>query len=114
VVLKFRRFGKEIIPVWNVFSCVAGEAWRRSSWTDRVKNEVLRRVKKERNIVGTIKQRKVNWISHILSKNCLLKHVIKRKDRSDGKTRKKTEIILRKKTKIILVINQLNAQNLVL
>jgi hypothetical protein len=32
------------------------------SWTDRVRNEVLQGVKKERNILHTIKQRKANWI----------------------------------------------------
>jgi hypothetical protein len=32
------------------------------SWTDRVRNEeVLHRVKEERNIVHTIKRRKANW-----------------------------------------------------
>jgi hypothetical protein len=47
------------------------------SWTDRVRNEeVLHRVKEERNIVHTIKRRKANWICHILCRNCLLKHVI--------------------------------------
>jgi hypothetical protein len=47
------------------------------SWTDRVGNEeVLHRVKEERNIVRTIKRRKANWIGHILRRNCLLKHVI--------------------------------------
>jgi hypothetical protein len=69
--------------------------WRRMekiSWTSRVKNEVLERVKEERNILHTIKRRKTIWIVHILGKNCLLKHVIEdiRKDRSDGNTRKKT------------------------
>jgi hypothetical protein len=50
------------------------------SWTDRVRNEeVLHRVKEERNIVLTIKRRKVNWIGHILRRNCLLKHVIEGK-----------------------------------
>jgi hypothetical protein len=50
------------------------------SWTDRVRNEeVLRRVKEERNIVHTIKRRKANWIGHILRRNCLLKHVIEGK-----------------------------------
>jgi hypothetical protein len=38
--------------------------------------EVLHRVKEERNIVHTIKRRKANWIGHILRRNCLLKHVI--------------------------------------
>jgi ribosomal 50S subunit-associated protein YjgA (DUF615 family) len=37
--------------------------------------EVLHRVKEERNIVHTIKRRKANWIGHILRRNCLLKHV---------------------------------------
>jgi hypothetical protein len=47
------------------------------SWTDRVRNEeVLHRVKEERNILHTIKRRTANWIGHILRRNCLLKHVI--------------------------------------
>jgi hypothetical protein len=50
------------------------------SWTDRVRNEeVLHRVKEERNIVHAIKRRKANWIGHILRRNCLLKHMIKGK-----------------------------------
>jgi hypothetical protein len=50
------------------------------SWTDRVRNEeVLQRVKEERNIVHTIKRRTANWIGHILRRNCLLKHVIEGK-----------------------------------
>jgi hypothetical protein len=57
--------------------------WRRMekiSWTDRVRNEeVLHRVKKERNILHTIKRRKANWIGHILRRNCLLKFVIEGK-----------------------------------
>jgi hypothetical protein len=50
------------------------------SWTDRVRNEeILHRVKEERNILHTIKIRKANWIGHILRRNCLLKHVIEGK-----------------------------------
>jgi hypothetical protein len=41
--------------------------------------EVLHRVKEERNIVHTIKRRKANWIGHILRRNCFLKHVIEGK-----------------------------------
>ena len=44
--------------------------------TDRVRNEVLNRVKEQRNILGTIKVRKASWIGHILRRNCLLKHVV--------------------------------------
>jgi hypothetical protein len=50
------------------------------SWTDRVRTEeVLHRVKEERNIVHTIKIRKANWIGYILRRNCLLKQVIEGK-----------------------------------
>jgi hypothetical protein len=50
------------------------------SWTDRVRNEeVLQRVKEERNILHTIKGRKANWIGHLLRRNCLLKHAIEGK-----------------------------------
>jgi hypothetical protein len=49
------------------------------SWTDRVKEEVLPRAKKERNILHTIKRRKANWIGHILCRNCLVKQVIEGK-----------------------------------
>jgi hypothetical protein len=47
---------------------------------DRVGNEeVLQRVKKERNILLTIKRRKANWTGHTLRRDCLLKHVIEGK-----------------------------------
>ena len=50
------------------------------SWTDRVRNEeVLHRVKEERNILHTVKRRKGNWIGHILRRNCLLEHAIELK-----------------------------------
>jgi len=55
--------------------------WRRKEkigWTIHVKNEeVLHRVKEERNILHTIKRRRANWIGHILHRSCLLKHSIK-------------------------------------
>ena len=47
--------------------------WRRMekiSWSDRVKNEILHRVKEDRNILHK-KRRKDNWIGHILRNNCL-------------------------------------------
>jgi len=57
--------------------------WRRMekiSWTDYVKNEeVLLRVKEQRNILYEIRKRKANWIGHILSRNCLLQRVIEGK-----------------------------------
>jgi hypothetical protein len=54
--------------------------WRRMekiSWTDHVRNEdVLLRVKEQRNILHEIRKRKANWIGHILRRNCLLQRVI--------------------------------------
>ena len=48
------------------------------SWTDRVRNkEVLHRVKEGRNYLTYNKRRKVNWIGHILCRNCFLVHVTK-------------------------------------
>ena len=44
-----------------------------NSRTDRVKNEVLPRVKQKK---------KANWIGHILRGNCFLKHIL------EGKTQK--------------------------
>jgi hypothetical protein len=49
-------------------------------WTDNVKNEdVLRRVKEERNILLTVKTRKASWIGHILCRKCLLQYIIETK-----------------------------------
>ena len=45
--------------------------------TDRVRNEdVLHRVKGERNILHKVKKRRFNWIGHILHRNCLLMQII--------------------------------------
>ena len=38
-------------------------------------DKVLHRAKEEGNILQATKRRKVNWIGHILRRNCLLKHV---------------------------------------
>jgi hypothetical protein len=44
------------------------------------------RVKEVRSILHTVKMRKVNWIGHILYRNCLLKHVI------EGKTEARIKV----------------------
>jgi hypothetical protein len=50
------------------------------SWTDHVRNEeVLLRVKEQRNILHEICKRKANWIGHILRRNYLLQQVIEGK-----------------------------------
>ena len=49
-------------------------------WTDHVRNEeVLLRVKEQRNILHEIRKRKAVWIGHILHRNCLLQRVIEGK-----------------------------------
>ena len=57
--------------------------WRRMgkiNWTFHVRNdEVLLRVKEQRNILHEISKRKANWIGHILRRNCLLQRVIEGK-----------------------------------
>jgi len=74
--------------------------WRRIetiSWTDHVRNEeVLLRVKEQRNILHEISKRKANWIGHILRRNCLLQRVFEEKIKGEmevarrrGRRRKK-------------------------
>jgi hypothetical protein len=41
--------------------------------------EVLLRVKEQRNILHEISKRKANWIGHIFRRNCLLRQVIEGK-----------------------------------
>jgi hypothetical protein len=59
------------------------------SWADRVRNEeIVHKVKQERNILYTVKQRKANWICEILRRKYLPKHVsegnIEEKNRKEG------------------------------
>jgi hypothetical protein len=57
------------------------------SWTDHVRSEdVLVRVKEQRNILHEIRKGKANWIGHILRRNCLLQRVI------EGKTQGGIEV----------------------
>jgi hypothetical protein len=71
--------------------------WRRLEkirWSDCVRNaEVLHRIKEERNILNTVNRRKVNWVSHVLCRNCFLKRITEGKIEGRtgviGKTRKR-------------------------
>jgi hypothetical protein len=48
------------------------------SWTNHVRNEeVLLRVKQQRNILHEISKQKANWIGHRLRRNCLSQQVLK-------------------------------------
>jgi hypothetical protein len=68
--------------------------WRRVEkmrLTDNVRNEeVLLRVKEQRNILHEISERKANWIGHILCRNCLLRQVI------EGKIKGGIEVTVRR------------------
>ena len=47
------------------------------SWNYRVRTEeILLKVKEERNILHAIKRRKGTWLGQILRRKCLLKHFI--------------------------------------
>jgi hypothetical protein len=49
-------------------------------WTDHVRNEdVLLRVKEQRNIIHEMRKRKANWTGHILRRNCILPGVTEEK-----------------------------------
>jgi hypothetical protein len=58
--------------------------------------EVLHRVKEERNILQPIKRRKANWICHVLRRNCLLKHVV------EGKLEGRIEMTGKRRRKLLL------------
>jgi hypothetical protein len=61
------------------------------SWTDHERNEdVLLRVKEQRNIIHEIRKRKANWIGHILRRKCLLQRV------TEGKVQGGIEVTGRK------------------
>jgi hypothetical protein len=46
---------------------------------------------KERNVLHRVEMRKANWIGHILSRNCLIMHVI------EGKTEGRMEVKKRRR-----------------
>ena len=80
--------------------------WRRMekiSWTDHVGNEdVLLRVKEQRNILHEIRKRKANWIGHILRRNCLLQRV------TEGKIQEGIEVTGRQGRRRVKLLDDLN------
>jgi hypothetical protein len=72
------------------------------SWTDHVRNEeVLPRVKEQRNIPHEISTRQANWIGHILRRNCLLRQVI------EGKIKGRIEVTGRRAKRHRKLLNDL-------
>jgi hypothetical protein len=80
--------------------------WRRVekiSWTDHVRNEdVLLRVKEQRNILHEIRKQKANWIGHILRRNCLLLRV------REGKIKEEIEVTERRERRRRKLLDELN------
>jgi hypothetical protein len=80
-------YGAEIWTLWAVdqkhlesFEMWCWRSMEKITWTDYVRNEeVLLRVKEQRNILHETRKRKANWIGHILRRNCLLQRVIEGK-----------------------------------
>jgi len=72
------------------------------SWTDHERNEdVLLRVKEQRNILHEISKRKANWIGHILRRNCLLQRVI------EGKIQRGIEVTGRRRRRRRKILDDL-------
>ena len=79
-------YGAETWMLWAVdqkhlesFEMWCWKRIKKISWTDHVRDEVLLRVKEQRNILHEISKRKANWFGHILRRNCLLQRVIEGK-----------------------------------
>src|SRR3989442_2040062 len=69
--------------------------WRgleKISWRDKIRNdEVFARVKEERCLIRTIRQRQKNWIEHVLKREGLLRDVMQgrvKETKRPGKPRK--------------------------
>ena len=56
--------------------------------------EVFHVVLKERNTLHTVKERKSNWMGHILRSNCLLNHVFEGKIVAGEKWRRRRKQLL--------------------
>jgi hypothetical protein len=94
-------YGAEIWMLWAVdqkhlesFEMWCRRRMEKISWTEHVRNEVLLRVKEQRNILHEISKRNANWFGHMLRRNCLLRRVI------EGKIKGGIEVTrrMRKKT----------------
>ena len=94
---------------------MTGKLWK-TSWAGRVKNEILRRVRVERNIQYIMKISKANWVGNILRRNCLLKQVIevkieKRMEVTGKRGRRRKHILDKLNTLRTGLLNCLNARS---
>ena len=78
MVLKFGSFGQQIRNTWKVFEMGCWRRLEKISWTDHVRNEeVLLRVKEQKNSLHEINKRKANWIGHILRETAFYNGLLK-------------------------------------
>ena len=77
-VWRISLYGSEIWPLRNLERKYMGSfkilCWRRIEkikWSEKVITEVLERIGEKRTLLNNILCRKVNWIGHILRRNCL-------------------------------------------
>ena len=56
--------------------------------------ELLRKLKEERNILHTVNRRKANWIGHVLLKNFLTKRFVVEKIERTGKGGRRSKQLL--------------------
>jgi len=74
-----RKVNQKYRNTWKGLKCGAGEGWRRSV------GPILWEMKKcyieseRREYPAYSKRRTVNWIGHVLRRNCLLKHAVEGK-----------------------------------
>ena len=67
----------------------------KTSWTDHVRTEeVLDRIKEERNILHTVNRKKANLTGQIFRRNCLLKHVIEGNVEGTGRRGRRVKQLL--------------------
>jgi hypothetical protein len=83
-----QKADQKYVAIFELWCCRRVE---KIIWTDLILNEeVLLRIKEQRNILHEISKRKANWIGHILCRNCLLKHFTE--ENTEGKKYEEDEI----------------------
>jgi hypothetical protein len=99
MVLKLWKVGQKYLESFKMW------CWRsmeKISWTDHVINESFLKGKEKRNILQTIKIRNVDWIGHMLCRNCFLKQV------TEGKLEGKIEVTRRRRIRRTKLLDDLN------
>jgi hypothetical protein len=72
-----------------------GRRTEKINWTNRVKNEILQKVKEDRNIMCVIKRRKAECIGPTFRRICHVKHVIEvsRMDMTEIRRRRSKQLL---------------------